>query len=132
MRIRQLAPPREFGVGERGGTLHHAADLYLDPDEMVTFRAPTGSELDVTRKSWGYYLTPSLNQRLVEHGLRAALCAGVPRSAGEAPRMYVLAVETEGEAAFNAYLSAERMHVVAWLDSDDAVLRAAAVLDSSR
>jgi hypothetical protein len=129
VRIDPIEPPREFGVGTRGGTLRHVADMALDPDEVVTFRGPAGSEVDVTRKEWGYYLTTSLNQRLAEHGLRAALCMGVPRPDAERPRMYLLAVEEGGDAAFAEYLAAEGMRVVAWLDTDDAVERVAALLD---
>jgi hypothetical protein len=121
MRFRPVEPPRRFGVGRRGGQLEHVADISLEPDEIVTFHTDSGTEYDVARKSWGYYLTPSLNQRLAERGLRAALCMGVPRGDDGPPRVYLLAVEAGGEAAFEAYLAAEEMRVLAWLDSDEAV-----------
>jgi hypothetical protein len=92
---------------------------------VLTARTASGTELDLTRKSWGYYATPSLNQRLAEHGLRAALCLGVPRAEGEAERMYLMLVEPGHEADFLTYLDAEEMRVVAWLDTDEAVRAAA-------
>lgn len=117
MRVHELKVARRFKVG--GIELSHAGDIELDADELVTFTAASGSELDVTRKSWGYYATPSLNGRLREHGLRAALAAG-----GEPARMYLLLVEDGEEQAFNDYLASEGMRVVAWLDSDAAVAEA--------
>ena len=39
----------------------------------------------------------------------------------EAGRAYLLLVEAGREAAFEAYLAAEKMRVLVWLDSDKAV-----------
>jgi hypothetical protein len=125
MRFESVDPPREFEVGRRGGRLRHVADGWLERDEVLTLRTESGTEVDVTRKEWGYYGSPSLNGRLRDHGLRAALAMGVPRDGEAAPRMYLLYVEEGREAAFEEYLAAEEMEVVAWLDSDDAVRRAA-------
>jgi hypothetical protein len=129
MKLDRQDPPREFDVGRHGGRLRHVADGWLAPDEMLTLRTDSGTEVDVTRKSWGYYATPSLNGRLSEHGLRAALAVGVPRDGEEASRMYLLLVERGREQDFEAYIALEEMRVVAWLDSDEAVDRAAAALD---
>lgn len=131
MRIRRVDPPREFQVGRRGGILRHVGDAWLEPDEVLTVRTDSGTEVDLTRKSWGYYGSPSLNGRLREHGLRAALAVGIPRGGDEANRMYLLLVEAGQEDGFRAYLEAEQMEVVAWLDSDDAVARAAEALRSA-
>ncbi|MGH8574682.1 MAG: hypothetical protein ACREX8_19245 [Gammaproteobacteria bacterium] len=131
MRIEPVEPPREFGVGHRGGRLRHVGDAWLEPDEMITLRTDSGTELDVTRKSWGYYGSPSLNGRLRDHGLRAALAVGVPRDGEQANRMYLLLVEEGREDEFRAYLEAEEMKVVTWLDSDEAIARAAAALGSA-
>lgn len=131
MRFDPTEPPREFAVGRRGGRLRHVADGWLEADEVLTLRTDSGTELDLTRKSWGYYGSPSLNGRLREHGLRAALAMGVPRDGEEASRMYLMLVEEGHEQAFQDYLEAEEMEIVAWLDSDEAVARAAAVLRSA-
>lgn len=128
MRIEPVEPPREFGVGHRGGRLRHVADGWLEPDEVLTLRTKSGTEVDVTRKSWGYYGSPSLNGRLRERGLRAALAVGVPRDGETARRMYLLYVEDGRESDFEEYVAAENMEVVAWLDSDEAVADAASRL----
>jgi hypothetical protein len=128
MRIEPVEPPRGFGVGHRGGRLRHVADGWLEPDEVLTLRTESGTEVDVTRKSWGYYGSPSLNGRLRERGLRAALAVGVPRDGETARRMYLLYVEDGRESDFEEYVAAENMEVVAWLDSDEAVADAASRL----
>ncbi len=124
MEFKEIQPPREFEAGP-GITVRHCADVDLDPDEQVTFKTSGGTELDVVRKAWGYYATPSLNGRLRDHGLRAALVIGANG------KMFVHLVEEGREAEFEGYLDGEEMRVVAWLDSDEAVSEAAARLESS-
>jgi len=129
VKLTPIDPPRTFAVGNRGGMLGHVANVELGEDEVITFHAPAGTQLDVTRKSWGYYATPSLNGRLREHGLRAALAVGVPRDAGQPERMYVLLVEAGREDDFQTYIDAEHMRVVGWLDTDAAIADAARKLE---
>ena len=121
MRVEPVEPARVFEVGKRGGRLAHVADVALGADEQLTFVTDSGTEWDAVRKSWGYYATPSVNGRLREHGLRAVLTSGVPRDGEQPARMYLMLVEAGREEDFHAYLSAEHMRVVAWLDSDEAV-----------
>jgi hypothetical protein len=116
MRVQRREPPRTFAVA--GVTIAHAADVELDSDEQVTFTSASGTELDVVRKDWGYYATSS-NRRLRDHGLRMALCAN------DDGRVSVLLVEAGREAAFEAYMQAQPMRVLAWLDTDEAAAEAA-------
>jgi hypothetical protein len=116
MELSKLEPPREFGVGHDGRTrIHHCGNLRLEPDEQVTLVTASGTEYDVVRKQWGYYATPSLNQRLPAHGLRPVL---VHNDAG---RLYLLLVERNEEVSFEQYVTAERLSVVTWLDTDQLV-----------
>ena len=130
MKLDLIEPPRSFEVGRRGGRITHVANLELGPDEQVTLTTPSGTELDVVRKDWGYYATPSLNGRLPEHGLHAALVVGVPRDGESEPRAYLLLKEEGRDEEWDAYLAAEEMRVVAWLDSDAAVRGAICLLNS--
>jgi hypothetical protein len=116
MRVDRIEPPREFRV--KGLTLRHCADLELEPEEQVTLVTRSETEYDIVRKSWGYYATPSLNRRLVEHGLRAALTANADG------KVALMLVEHGCEQEFDAYLDDQQMRVVAWLDSDAAVAAA--------
>ena len=114
MKIDRIDPPRRFAVGRDNAiTMADCARIDLAADEQVTFTTAAGAEYDVARKSWGFYATPSLNGRLPAHGLRPALCAN--RAGGR----YVLLVERGHEADFRAYLAAEGLEVLAWLDEDD-------------
>ena len=62
----------------------------------------------------GYYATPSINGRLRDHGLRAAL---VRNPAG---KLYLMLVQGGREAEFQEYLRQDRQQVICWLDSDEA------------
>lgn len=121
MRVDRRTPPREFQVGEV--KVRHCADVELEPDEQITLVSSSGTEYDIVRKSWGYYATPSTNRRLAEHGLRAALTANIDG------RVALLLVERGHEGDFEAYLTAQRMRVVAWLDDDEAAAAAVGALE---
>ncbi len=114
MKLIPVSPPREFRVGrDQDIALRHVADVALDQDDVLTFTAPSGSEYDVVRKSWGYYATPSLNSRLPRLGLRPALTLN--KTTGH---RFVMLVETGKETDFAAYLAKEDMVVLSWLDED--------------
>lgn len=121
MNVDRLDPPRTFDVGITGITLAHCADVRLDPDEMVTFLGPEGREYDVTRKSWGYYATPSLAGRLIANGFRAALVRNV-----DTRQCFVVLVDTERVEEWRDYNRVERQEVVLWLDDFDRLARLAA------
>jgi len=106
-------PPRRFVAGFV--TLSDCASVRLEPDEQLTFLSEDGAEFDVARKDWGYYATPSTNGRLARFGLRTAL---VLNSQGS---LYVLLVRTGYEDSFQRYLDTEKLRVLAWLDSEEAV-----------
>ena len=101
--------------------------MALAPDEQITFTTESGAEHDVTRKSFGFYATQSLNARLPEHGLRAVLL----RSAVTG-RFFIFLVEHGKESAFDAYVAQEQMEVVSWLDTTDALERLRASLQAAR
>lgn len=113
MRIMPNEPPRRYRAGS--AEIFDCATIELAPDEQVTFATGARAGYDVTRKSWGWYATPSTNSRLAAHGLRTALVAN-----GDG-RAFVLLVDHGREADFEAYLAMENMRVIAWLDRDDAV-----------
>ena len=113
MKLKSNQPPREFAIG-RGQpiVMKDCARIELEPDEQVTFTTAAGAEYDVARKAWGFYATPSLNGRLLNFGLRAAL---VKSPLG---KYYVLLMERGHEDQFERYLDLEGNVVVRWLDDD--------------
>jgi len=116
MKIRELVPPRFFYTsGKAGVRIADCAHIQLASEEMVTFITERDVEYDVVRKKWGFYATPSINRRLARFGLRPVLARN---SNGDT---FLLLVERDREADFIAYLSAEFMTILAWLD-DPALL----------
>lgn len=111
MKFDPKTPPRRYEVGNGAKFLiSDCGSLRLDPDEQVTLITERGAEYDVTRKSWGFYATPSLNARLADFGLRGVLVRNVVTG-----RYFVFLVEEE--AGFQAYLLDEGLEIIAWLDS---------------
>jgi hypothetical protein len=124
MKFAAVEPPREFSVGRAEIIqLRDCARINLEPNEQVTFVTASGAELDVVKKSWGFYATPSLNGRLAQFGLRALLA----RSPTD--RYFILLVERGKEAELQAYLSLENHKIVSWLDTDDALAALARALE---
>jgi SAM-dependent methyltransferase len=113
MKLRLNEPPRTFNIG-RGEPIiiSDVAHIELEPNEQVTFEAPGGIEYDVARKAWGFYATPSLNGRLLDHGLRAVLTRSPTH------KYYVMLVERGREAELQRYLDSEHNVLVRWLDNE--------------
>ena len=82
----------------------------------------SGAEYDVTRKSWGFYATPSTNGRLKRFNLQAAL---VRNRSGQ---YFVLLVERGKEALFRDYVASERVTVLCWLDDPNDLARLERIL----
>ena len=112
MKLTVKDPPRTFQTG-RGEpiTIKDCARIELEPDEQVTFVTARGAEYDVARKRWGFYATPSLNGRLLDFGLRAAL---VKSAIG---KYYVFLVERGSEPELSHYLELEQNTIARWLDN---------------
>lgn len=114
MRLTPTDPPRLFSVGPRGEIqLKDCARIELEADEQVTFVTESGGEYDLVRKSWGFYATPSLNQRLLKFGLRGALIKSPDG------KFYVFLVERGKEADFKRYVDSENLKVITWLDNEE-------------
>ena len=114
MKLKPIEPPRTFKVGHPGHKieLNHVLDLELDADEQVTLKTPEGRELDICRKSWGYYATPSLNGRLASFGYRSCLV-------NSGNKRYIQVVEEDRIDEFLAYVAEQGMVLVAWLDGEE-------------
>jgi hypothetical protein len=116
MRFGRKDPPRKFVVGNSHSiTMSDCGTIALAPDEQVTFVTESGAEYDVARKDWGFYATPSLDGRLAGFGLRGVLIQN-----RDTERYFVLLVERGCEVRFEAYLAAENLRIVHWLDSQEA------------
>ncbi|MEQ8828764.1 MAG: hypothetical protein RLW87_03065 [Alphaproteobacteria bacterium] len=117
MKFDAKQPPRAFRVGAEGEIeLLDCGTVWLAPDEQVTFRTDNraATAFDVTRKEFGYYAANSLNGTLPRQGLRAALCRNDAHSL-----LYMLFVEDGKEDQYRAYLDAEGMTHLGWMDELD-------------
>ena len=125
MKFEPKIPPREFEVGyDVKGIIRDCGTMRLAADEQITFLTEAGGEYDLTRKEWGFYATPSLNGRLAGFNLRAVLVKN------RVDRFFVLLVERGKEEAFDRYVAAEPLKIVAWLDSLEALQALEAAMES--
>ena len=44
--------------------------IQLDNNDLITFLTKDNKEWDVVKKNWGFYATPSINDRLFNQGFR--------------------------------------------------------------
>jgi hypothetical protein len=111
MRIETKEPPRGFRVGTTGDIeIKDMGDIYLDPDEQLTFVTESGCRHDFARKAWGFYATPSINGRLKNEGFKTALVRN------EHGRIYIMVVEAARRHVFDEYCRTRRQTVLQWLD----------------
>lgn len=104
-------PPRLFAVGKKQQiTLSDMGEIILNSNEQITFITEDNKEYDVCRKEWGYYATPSVNDRLKKFGFKTAL---VQNAKGQ---IYIMLVEKDKIDLFNKYLSEESNYILKWLD----------------
>lgn len=108
MKVIENDVPREFTV--KGVTLKDCARIKLDYDEMVTFVTPSGREYDFTAKSFGFYITQSVNNRMAREGFKTALTMNPEK------RVYIQAVEKDKIGDFMDYLNEQDGTLLCWLD----------------
>lgn len=109
--MRQKLTPSNRTFTVNGVRIRDIGRFCLQPDEMVSLQHPDGPACDITAKSWGYYLGPSLNGRLKAEGFKTALVVN------GANKVFVMAVLAGRMADFTAYLESQNgLRVVCWLD----------------
>lgn len=97
-----------------GINLKDMGEVLLECDEQITISTDTGVGNDITRKSWGFYLSNSLNHTLRKRGFRTAL---VLSDYTESPTLFINIVEEAKIEEFLDYLSEVRSRVLTWLDT---------------
>jgi len=116
MNIIPTDPPRKFEVGKGTPiTITDCARIELSPDELITFVSEFGAEYDVVQKNWGFYATPSINDRLTQFGMKTALILG------NDGKLFVFLVEKGKEKELESYLNAESLEVLCWLDNPETI-----------
>jgi len=110
MKLKLKDSPRIFNVGKNNNiSISDMGDVFLEPNEQITFVTENGDRHDFCRKNWGFYATPSINSRLINENFLTALVAN------EQNRIFIMVVEKSKIKEFRSYLSEENQNVVAWL-----------------
>jgi len=117
MKIAEIKPPREFTVGfpENRVALLDCAHIHLSDNEQITLKTQMNNEFDIAKKEWGFYATPSLNNRLIKYKLHAVLVKN------RINNYYILLVEEGKEHLFRKYLDLERLEIIRWLDNTESL-----------
>jgi hypothetical protein len=85
-------------------------DIFLNPNEQISFVTSTGKRHDFVAKDWGFYSTPSINSRLKIEGFKTAL---VKNAVGQ---IYIMTIEVDKLDFFQKYCEIEKQFVIEWLD----------------
>jgi Zn/Cd-binding protein ZinT len=108
MKFKENQPPRVFQVGT-DIQISDCGKVELEANEMLTF-VSDGKEYDFTAKSWGYYVTSSINGRVARNGYKTAL---VKNSLG---KYFIMAVKNDKVKDFELYLAEDGQELLEWLD----------------
>ncbi|MBF0556920.1 MAG: hypothetical protein HQK96_20590 [Nitrospirae bacterium] len=112
MKTNFKTPPREF-IPIEGLCLKDMGDIYLEPNEQITFRTESNRGNDIVKTDWGFYLGNSINWTLKRQGFKTAI---VLSKAGGNPRIFINLVEQGKIADFFDYLKKNDSEVISWLD----------------
>lgn len=111
MKLKLKSPARSFFPrGDKKIEIKDHGEIELLPDEQITFVKESGKRIDFASKTWGYYVTPSVNNNLKKQGFKTALVKN------EQGNIYVLVVEKEKMDIFLKYCDEENQKIIEWLD----------------
>ena len=111
MRIKKNKPPRIFYVGKNNDEkIQDCGSIYLQNNEQITLLTNSQKEYDIVKKEWGFYATPSINNRLSKQGFK---CALVKNKNG---LHYIMLVDKQKMKNFESYILKEKNFIVMWLD----------------
>jgi hypothetical protein len=105
-----LDKARVFSV--KGHEIKDLGKILLDSNELITFKTSSGKNFDFVAKEWGFYATPSMNDRLKKEGFKTALVVN------EIDQLFIMAVEEDKLDIFSEYLKKNQDNkVICWLDN---------------
>ena len=90
--------------------IKHLLNIYLKPNEQITFVSKKNREYDFVKKDWGYYATQSINARLKKFKFLTCLVENRITK-----KKFILVVYKEKIILFKKYLKKESMKVIKWL-----------------
>ena len=111
MKLNIKEPPREFKPSKNHDIIiKDYGEIILEKDEQVTFITSDKKEYDIVKKDWGFYATPSVNDRLKRQGYKTAY---VKNKNGQ---RYIMLVEINKYEDFIKYINKTKQIIINWLD----------------
>ena len=109
MLVKIKKKPRIFNVGKKKEIkIKDMGSVSLRSNEQLTFMH-NKNEYDITKKNWGFYATPSVNDRLKKNNFHTALVKNIHN------QYYVMIIDKEKIREFKKYLKSEKNKIVKWL-----------------
>jgi hypothetical protein len=101
---------RSFLVGKQNKIkINHKANIFLNENELITFKSKRGKELDIVQKKWGYYL-PSINSRLLDHDYKVAYVTNTLDK-----KNFLLIVDQKKIKMFRSYIKSNYLKFKKWV-----------------
>tara|TARA_Y100000389_G_C17230064_1_gene397680 strand:+ start:176 stop:526 length:351 start_codon:yes stop_codon:yes gene_type:complete len=111
VKFRILKKPRIFSVGKKKNIkIKEIGFIYLKNNEQITIINENKKNYDFVKKSWGYYATPSINERLKKEGFKTALVKN------KYSKYYIMVIDKKKMNNFKKYCKSEDQNIVEWLD----------------
>jgi len=106
MKIKLKKKPRQFLVGKNKDIkILDIGFLNLNDNEQITLKNKKFVN-EVTKKDWGYYLTNSINGRLINNGFKSFLVSNKKK------KIFFLVVQKNKEKEFMKYLKKENLKIL--------------------
>jgi len=110
-KIKLLKKPRILKVGENKKIkIKEVGYVYLKNNEQITLINENKKNYDIVKKSWGYYATSSVNDRLKKEGFKTAIVKN------KSNKYYIMIVDIKKIKNFNNYCKKENQKVIEWID----------------
>ena len=104
-KIRKFKPSKFSKI-----VLKDCGKIFLNNNEQVTFsnNSKKKSNYDVTKKDWGYYATPSINNRLKKNNFVSYIVRN------NSNFFYIMLVYKDKKKLFLKYLKKEELRIIPW------------------
>ena len=101
---------RKFKVGINNEILiTDIGSIELNSNELITLISKEGMEHELCKKDFGYYLTQSINKRVINKGYKVAITKNKDNL------FFIMLVEISKIKLFQKYLTDEKNTLVCWL-----------------
>ena len=91
--------------------LKDCGDITLKNNEQVTFTSTKSlsQNFDITKKSWGYYATPSINNRLLKNNFFSFIVQNKSTK-----NFFIMIANNRKLNGFYKYLKKENLKIIKW------------------